>query len=346
MKIFMTGASGFVGGEVAASLVQKGHRLTALIRRSPLIHANDGTLVEGVNLVRGDISEANFGIEPDVYAAISREHDLILHCAASTRFDLDDDQYTAINVGGAEQAVALAKAGSLPLLHVSTAYVCGNRNGPIAEDDPLPISGWVNGYERSKAAAEQVVMNSGLHYAIARPSIVVGDSVTGDIREFGAVYGLFKLIAEGRFNRIPAKVGASLDFVPIDYVAAGIVELATRIAEASGPYHLVSGSAIPLQAAVGVVADFNNLHAPRLVDPETFDVARLSSRERWIFDNAFGHYSSYVSRNPLFGDARYRAFSGRQCPPTNAEYIRKLIQRAIDAGFVRAAANVSCNLGS
>ncbi len=337
MNIFMTGASGFVGGEVAARLVTQGHTLTALVRRSPVIRGNDGMLVEGVDLVQGDISEPQFGLDPATFARVADAIDLVIHCAATVRFDLSEAEYAATNVGGAKAAVALAKAAGVPLLHVSTAYVCGTRNGLITEDDPLPSGGWANGYESSKAAAERFVAESGVPHVIARPSIVVGDSVTGKVREFGAVYGLFKIIAEGRFTRIPAYPNASLNFVPIDHVAAGIVELANRMDEAHGAYHLVSGHAIPLSAAVELAGNFNKLHTAKVVDPATFDAAALTSRERWIFENAFGHYSSYVIRDPQFDDRRFRAFSKQSPPPSDIEYFRRLIQHSIDAGFVKAA---------
>jgi nucleoside-diphosphate-sugar epimerase len=337
MRIFMTGASGFVGGEVAARLVAAGHSLTALIRQSSTITANDGRPVDGVVRIKGDIAQPLFGMTPDDHARIAASHDLILHCAATVRFDLSDAEYHAINVGGANAAVALARTGNIPLLHVSTAYVCGRRDGTILEDEALPEGGWANGYESSKAAAERVVATSGVRHAIARPSIVVGDSRTGQVREFGAVYGLFKILAEGRFRRIPAHAGATLDFVPIDHVASGIAELAERIDEASGAYHLVSGAPIPLEAAVGLVAGVAKSQAPELIDPATFAVADLSTRERWIFDNVFGHYSSYVTRNPRFAAQRFQRFYQRPMPVIDIDYFHKLIQHAIDQRFVRAA---------
>ncbi|MES2495946.1 MAG: SDR family oxidoreductase [Pseudomonadota bacterium] len=337
MNIFMTGATGFVGGEVAARLTAEGHGVTALVRRSQAIRANDGSIVTGIGRVQGDIAEPRLGLDADRFREVSADHDLVIHCAATTRFDLDDDAYSAINIGGTTHAVDLARLGGIPLLHVSTAYVCGTRDGPIREDDPLPDQGWANGYERSKAAAERIVADSGLRHAIARPSIVVGDSETGRIRDFGAVYGLFKLIAEGRFKRIPAVSGASLDFVAIDYVASGIAELAGRIDEAEGAYHLVSGAPVPLDMAVGLVAGFANLHAPQLVDPGAYDVTSLSARERWIFDNAFAHYGSYVTRDPRFDDRRFRGFSATPRPATDIGFVRKLIEHAIEAGFVKAA---------
>ena len=337
MNIFLTGASGFVGGEVAARLVAAGHVVTALMRQSPTIRANDGKIVSVGRHIQGDIAKPQFGMSAVDFEQSAAEHDLLLHCAATTRFDLSEDEYAAINIGGARHAVELARAGDMPLLHISTAYVCGTRNGTITEADMLPDDGWANGYERSKALAEDIVATSGLHHVIARPSIVAGDSETGKIRDFGAVYGLFKLIAEGRFKRFPARAEASLDFVPIDHVASGITELADRIEEASGVYHLVSGAPISLDVAVRSVADFSNLHAPQLIDPVDYDPASLSARERWIFDNAFSHYSSYVIRNPQFDDLRFRTFSDKRWPPVDIDYLRKLIRYAIDAGFVKAA---------
>ena len=75
-----------------------------------------------------------------------------------------------------------------------------------------------------------LVAAAGPRHVIARPSIVLGDSRTGAIRGFDTIYAAFKLIAEGRVSRMPARACATLDFVPIDHVARGLVALARTVA--------------------------------------------------------------------------------------------------------------------
>lgn len=343
MNIFLTGAAGLIGGDVAARLLAAGHTVTALVHTNRDVRANDGSPVQPTEVVSGDVSQPLLGLSGQDYDRLTGAHDLLIHCAATVRFDLDDDSYARVNIGGAAGAVEFARAGAMPLLHVSTAYVCGTRDGPILESDPLPEGGFKNGYERSKAAAERLVRDSGVAFAIARPSIVVGDSKTGAIRQFDTTYAAFKLIAEGRVRHMPARSGASLDFVPIDHVAGGIVDIAQSMTGADrGTFHLVSGQPIPVSDFTAAIAAFPQFHRPRLVEPDAFDPAGLPPLERRLYRRVAGLYASYFQRDPHFDDRQMLALSGRRCPPTGAAYLHRLISYCIDTGFLPDAGISEC----
>ena len=336
MRILVTGAAGLIGGEVALLLTGRGHRVTALVHRNPAVLGNRGEPAAVAATLHGDVGQPGFGL-PDA-AAVARDHDLILHCAATTRFDLSDAAYRATNVAGAANAVALAKAGGCALLHVSTAYVCGRRDGRIDEDDPLPADGFANGYEASKAAAEALVGASGLRWVIARPSVVVGDHRDGAIRQFDTIYAAFKLIAQGRVRHMAARADATIDFVPIDHVAAGLVALAERTeAAAGGRFHLVSAQPIPVAAFAAAIGAYPQFHAPALVPPERFDPDALPPLERRLYARMAGLYASYFQRDPRFDDARFRAVTGLACPPTGFDYLKRLIDYCVAVGFLSPA---------
>ena len=266
MRIFVTGAAGLIGGEVSRRLVAKGHRVTALVHRNLDVRGNDGDPVAVHGVIRGDLARPRLGWSKTEHGVLARDHDLIIHCAATTRFDLSDAEYDAVNVEGTARIIELARAGEAALLQVGTAYVCGMRDGPVGEGDPLPTTGFANGYEASKAAGEALIAASGVSYAIVRPSIVVGEHATGAIRQFDAIYAAFKLIAEGRVRHMAASPDATLDFVPIDHVAAGIVAVAERMKQANGGrFHLVSGRPMPVQAFAAAIGAYPQFHAPTLV---------------------------------------------------------------------------------
>ncbi|MEZ5681604.1 MAG: SDR family oxidoreductase [Erythrobacter sp.] len=336
-RILVTGAAGLLGGEVCARLVAAGHRVTALVHRTPDILANDGTPVAVPEVVRGDVSQPQMGWDSALFERIASEHDLIIHCAATVRFDLNEEDYAAVNIGGTADALALAEAGGMGFLHISTAYVCGNRNGPIREDDPLPESGFANGYEASKAAGERLVRASRLRWAIARPSVVAGEHASGAIRQFDTTYAAFKLIAEGRVRHMAARQGATLDFVPIDHVAQGIVAIAERMDEASGrTFHLVAGRTLPIKRFIRTIGAYPQFHEPALVEPERFDPASLPALERRLYKRVAGLYAAYFQRDPQFDDSALRELTGGVCPPTGEPYIRRLIDYCIEVGFLSA----------
>ena len=334
LKVLVTGAAGLLGGEVCARLVANGHRVTGLVHRNRDIRANDGSDV-AIETLAGDVSQPHFGWSEADFARLAQGHDLLIHCAATVRFDLTEAEYEAVNVAGTRHAIALAEAGGMALLHVSTAYACGRRDGPIAEEDPLPETGFANGYEASKAAGERLVRASALDWAIARPSIVVGASDTGAIRQFDTTYAAFKLIAEGRVRHMPARPSASLDFVPIDHVAHGIVELAERMEAArGGTYHLVGAQPLAVADFTATIGAYPHFHEPELVPPESFDAAMLPALERRLFRRVAGLYASYFQRDPHFGDDNFRAITGLACPVTGSDYIKRLIDYCIAAGFL------------
>ena len=334
MRILVTGAAGLIGGEVAARLAARGHRVSALVHRNPDVRGNDGAPAPLHVVLRGDVTRPGLGLDD-----VGRDQDVLIHCAATTRFDLTEDACRAVNVTGVENAIAFARAGGMALLHISTAYVCGLRGGSIGEDDPLPAAGFANGYEASKAAGEALVAASGLRWAIARPSVVVGDSVNGAIRTFDTIYAAFKLIAEGRVRHMPATPDATIDFVPIDHVAAGIVALAETMNTAErGHYHLVSAQPVPVATFAAAIGAYPQFHAPALTSPEAFDAAALPPLERRLYARVAGLYSSYFQRDPRFDDRQFRSVTGLACPPTGPAFLKRLIDHCIAAGFLCGAA--------
>jgi nucleoside-diphosphate-sugar epimerase len=321
MKILVTGASGLIGGELCARLAARGHQVTALV------HTALAVPVEGVTLLPGNVRHPGFGL------ASLPDADLVVHSAAITAFDAAAEDYAAVNTAGAAHAAALG----LPLLHVSTAYVCGTRDGHIGEDETG--SEFVNGYEASKAAGEVAVraaMARGLPAAIARPSIVVGDWASGAIRRFDNVYMLFRLIAEGRVRTLPAAPGASLDLVPIDHVVGSLVTMVEDFGRVVGKtVHLVGSQPQPLAVLGEAVARVPGLGRPEFVPADSFDPARLTTVERRYHAAAAALYTAYLQRGPRF-DTTVAGALLPACPPCDAAWVSRLIGYCLDQRFVRA----------
>ena len=346
----MTGAAGLIGSELCGQLAERGHAVLALIHRTGVLCRINGRMIKpapyagaaldrgAVLAVKGDVRKDRLGLRPEVASALASGIDLIVHCAAETGFQLAPDPH-AVNVEGTRNVIAFARcAKRCPpgLVHVSTAYVSGERSGPILEDELDVEQVFANEYEATKARAEWAVHESGLPAAIARPSIVVGDSTTGAIGRFGNVYGLLKLIGSGRVTVLPATPDASLDFVPINHVINGLTDLVERFDEAVGStFHLVSGDPAPITELVAL--DYPGFHVPRLACAETFDPSLLDPLEAMIYQKMTCSYATYLRRNPRFEARNLPLLSGRACPPTGTEFLRRIVDYASRAGYLRPA---------
>src|ERR1700739_1901309 len=108
----------------------------------------------------------------------------------ATGVNLSERVYREVNIGGTANVLALigqTGRAPIPLLHLSTAYVCGKRSGPVAEGELDVGQRFANGYESSKAEAERLVraaQQQGGITAVARPSSVVGRYRGGGVGTF------------------------------------------------------------------------------------------------------------------------------------------------------------------
>ncbi|MEM9284900.1 MAG: SDR family oxidoreductase [Pseudomonadota bacterium] len=334
--VLITGAAGLLGGELTGQLVARGYQVIGLVNRNPEICRNDHSVVEGVRTIKGDITAPRFGLDEGAWSALAADVELIVHCAAITDFAAEWDLHQAVNVDGTRHVLDLAEAADAGLVHVSTAYVCGDREGAILESELEAGQGFTNGYEKSKNQAERLVRDSAVPYAIARPSIVLGNHAEGRTRSFDTIYPIIKVLTEGRVTVMPALPSATLDIVPIDYVCDGIVCMVERFDEAKGQtFHLVGSSPMPLDAFSRTAPKFEGLHHPRFVDPAAFDLAALPSAERRFFQRGAEIYARYFTRNPRFDDRAYRAFSGVEPPLTEDQWWERLVTYAMDVGFIK-----------
>src|SRR5215210_4237903 len=258
--VFMTGATGFLGMEVLARLLEAGDRdVICLVRAADTAAAEarlDGVLAKlwtdpepyrsRVRAVAGDLTMPGLGMHNGERTDLAEEIGAVLHCAASITFDLPLEEARQINVEGTREVIGLAREakalGRLErFLHVSTAYVCGSYTGTFRERQLIAGQRFRNTYEQTKWEAEQVVAAAGdLAGAVARPSIVMGESDSGWTPAFNVLYWPLRAFARGLFAQVPAKPDGRVDVVPVDYVADGIIKL-IESGEA-GTFNLVAGS--------------------------------------------------------------------------------------------------------
>ncbi|WP_262697361.1 MULTISPECIES: SDR family oxidoreductase [Streptomyces] len=342
LRILVTGAAGLVGAEVTARLVAAGHQVTALVHDQPAVIRNDGTPLEpdAVTRLPGDVTKPRLGLPGAAYQALVADGlDRIVHCAAITDFGLPDEVYQAVNVDGTAHVLELARAGGVPLVHVGTAYVCGERDGLIRETELDEGQRLANAYEDSKFRAETLVHKAqadGVRAAIVRPSIVVGDEHTGVVRDYKNIYVVLKLATEGKVRSIPGQYEARLDLVPVDYVADIITEVTHRFEEAAGRTFHAVGAPLTLRDFSDVMAEYPPFHVPRFVPPTSFDAQRLPRRERAYYERVMTLYESYFRRRMRFDDSHTAGLATRRPPADGQDFLRALIDHCLETGYLGA----------
>jgi nucleoside-diphosphate-sugar epimerase len=258
--VLLTGGSGVVGRALLRRLGDCD--VMCLVHRSPVSGPN-------VTAVPGDIAQPMFGLAGQAYAELAARVDAIIHCAAVTGFNRTDGSLEATNINGTEHVTAFAAAAEKAVLyHVSTAFV---HTTAVGDRGRTAI-----GYASSKSAAEQIVRSSGVPHVILRPSVVIGDSGTGEIATFQGLHQVVAGLFAGIVPMIPFDPGWPVDFVPVDVVADSIACLVeNRVSE--GEFWISAGeAALSLDEGVALVVEFARglgvrIDMPRFVPPDMFD---------------------------------------------------------------------------
>ncbi|MGA3082753.1 MAG: SDR family oxidoreductase, partial [Terracidiphilus sp.] len=185
--IFITGATGFLGARLVRELLERQPLATlALLIRDQARQTGrqraDALVPEAarqrVEVYSGDVGQPNCGLASAAFERLSAETTRVVHCAATVRFDHTLDEARRINVEGTRRVLDFAAAARnlRSLAYVGTAYVAGEREGLVREDELAVGQSYRNTYEQTKAEAEALVRSrlGELPGVILRPSIIVG----------------------------------------------------------------------------------------------------------------------------------------------------------------------------
>jgi thioester reductase-like protein len=342
--VFLTGATGFLGMEVLARLLEKGDReVVALVRAPDSAAAQErleGVLAKlwrdpspyasRVRAIAGDVTAPGLGMSSAERAHAAEEVGAVMHCAASISFDLPLEEARAINVEGTREVIGFAREaksnGRLDrFIHVSTAYVAGITRGTFRERQLDAGQSFRNTYEQTKWEAEHVVNDAkDLDPVIARPSIVMGESTSGWTPAFNVLYWPIRAFSRGLFEAVPARPEALVDVVPVDYVADALVHL-LEDTSSSGVVNLVSGrDACSVDDLIGMTAAAFGKERPPVVPPGSTGTG--SARH----DEHAQVYFPYFDMDMVFDDSRARSLlgpAGIKCPHL-ADYFPRLIEYA------------------
>ena len=218
--------------------------------------------------MQGDIAKPMLGLAEQAYLELAAKVDAVIHCAAVTDFSRTDGSLEATNIAGTEHVAAFAGAAKARCCTTSAP-----RRGYHGRWRPRPhrhrlrlVQGGSGGGHRS----------SGVPHVILRPSVVIGDSVTGEIAAFQGLHQVVAGMFAGTVPMIPFDPGWPIDFVPADVVADAIACVVEhRVSE--GEFWISAGDkALHLDEGVEVVVEFArtlgvSIDTPRFVPPDMFD---------------------------------------------------------------------------
>ncbi|HEX5057971.1 MAG TPA: dephospho-CoA kinase [Kofleriaceae bacterium] len=287
----------------------------------------------------GDVCDMDLGLSSVEYRALSKELTWIHHLAGIYFMGVDEVTMRRVNVGGTRTVLDLARdAGRLErLVHWSTTTVSGGRGGTVYEEDLEAGQKFHNGYERTKFEAERLVRNAmrQLPVTVLRPSIIVGDSTTGEIDRLDGPYYLMVLIATNASGlRLPilGRGDSPLHLVPIDYVIEAAWQVAHSRGAAGKTFHLVDPQPLSARDVFEGVAAHAKTEKPRGSIPrplaravlKTPGLARLG-RGPLTFLDMIDHMVHYDQTNT----AHALAGTTIRCPSL-VDYLPVLVQHVLD----------------
>jgi thioester reductase-like protein len=294
--VLLTGGTGVVGH----ALIPRLRDMNVIC----LVHQTALTRGAGVTPVHGDLRAPRFGLGIADYSALARRVDAVIHSAAVTDFNRTDGSLMATNVEGTKHVLDFVSTAGVPLYHVSTAYVHAKADGKRGHTAVE--------YATSKRAGEDLVRASGLPHIILRPSIVIGDSRTGEIRSFQGLHRAFGAVLDGVVPLIPFDRSWLIDFVPADVVADAIAT-AVEHEVTSGEFWITAGKrALRLDHTVELCVNFGAeigrvVDVPRFVTPEVFDrliapvfLEALPSKARSTVIRLLDFFEVYLSAGIAF----------------------------------------------
>lgn len=193
MRIFLTGATGYVGASVLEALVRAGHQVTALVRDNEKAAR---VTARGAHPVLGNLAE------PESYRAVAEAQDGYIH----TAFDGSSGKGPAVDRITLDTLLAAAgrprtAGGSVPatrfVVYTSASWVLGRTPDPATEDAPVnPIDhvSWRPDHEAMVLAAS----TAHLRTMVVRPGVVYGggDGMVGDLFR-SASNGLVRVVGDG-----------------------------------------------------------------------------------------------------------------------------------------------------
>jgi short-subunit dehydrogenase/thioester reductase-like protein len=254
MSIFLTGATGLIGRHLVEVLLRDTDATLHLLVREASLPKLDALIEkwpsggrDRIVPVVGDLDAPALGLDRDWIREHAGTIEHFFHLAALYDLSASAADNARANVYGTRHAVdaaGLLNAGCLH--HVSSVAVAGRYDGVFREDmfdegQDLPTA-----YHRTKFEAERIVRDENdVPWRIYRPSIVLGNSWTGEMDKIDGPYYLFPFVRRLKsivppWVPVVAPDVGDTNVVPVDYVAEGIARIAQEPGLEGRAFHLTN----------------------------------------------------------------------------------------------------------
>ncbi|MEF8817918.1 MAG: SDR family oxidoreductase [Salinibacter sp.] len=264
---FLTGVPGFLGTRLLRRLAADEPDASFLLLVQPKFEARTHALLADLDLadratvLPGDITAPDLGLG-DRYDAVADRVTRAVHLAAVYDLSIPRDVGWQVNVNGTRHVLdLLAQSPNLERFgYVSSAYVSGRRTGTICEDELVHDAGFKNFYEETKYHAEVLVQDrmDDIPTLIFRPSIVVGDSETGETDKFDGPYFVLNALRRLPKYTLMTRVGSgteTVNLVPVDFVVDAMGHLLGPEGHEGTVFHLTDPRPLTTQALLELFAD-------------------------------------------------------------------------------------------
>lgn len=314
MNIFITGSTGFLGGEILVNLSKRKeiNKIYCLVRAQN--EADAFLRLDKVFAFHGDFFDHDkvvpvIGnlVDPDLTKQLIADKELnavnvVIHSAANTSFSgIYDKMVEDTNVEGLRKVVLWAKQlpNFLTFLHIGTATICGKevKHRLVKEEESPNLNAkHVVSYTLSKLQGELIIRENlpDSKILIARPSIIMGDSRDRTPRSPVILWAAATI---NQIRLIPADQHAKLDVISVDYAAEAIVKLLFAKRNHS-VYHISSGqeAATTAKQMCEVFADHFNDDIPAycFVKNDMLKHMKLLAKNKLPLDSELLKYPEYI----------------------------------------------------
>ena len=270
MKVFLTGATGFVGSHVAQQLSDAGADLRLLVRSTS---RRDNIAHLRADIVIGDLRDATS------LRKLMDGCELVFHVAADYRlWTKDPQEMYAANVNGTQAILQGAKeAGVRRVVYCSSVATMGFGNGALItdEDTPVQVADMIGHYKRSKFLAEQVVIDAaknGADVVMVNPSTPIGEQ---DIKPTPTG----RIIVDFLKRKFPAYADTGLNLVDVRDVARAHLLAAEKARP--GVRYIVGGENLTLKQMLDKLATITGLPSPTVKVPHAVTMIAGVVDEFW-----------------------------------------------------------------